>query len=143
MVAGSSQTSSLKKPGEPIGAIRVCGRANKAASPGARAAASTRTDLLSGYHSGTMSKKSRALASSAATSASVTGAQLIFSDDGSRALFHFYAAPENPGVPEGCFAMAGFFNQASSTLNLTAGQWIVQPHNYRTANVSGLVDAGR
>lgn len=73
----------------------------------------------------------------------VTGAQLIFSGDGSRALFHFYAVPENPGVPEGCFTMAGVFNQASSTLDLTASQWLVRPRNYRTANVSGLVDAGR
>lgn len=71
----------------------------------------------------------------------VTGVQLIFSDDGSRALFHFYAVPENPDVPEGCFTMAGFFDPNTSTLNLTAGQWLVRPHNYRTANVFGLVDA--
>jgi hypothetical protein len=38
----------------------------------------------------------------------VTGVQMIFSEDGSRALFHSYALPENPGVPEGCFAMSGF-----------------------------------
>ncbi len=73
----------------------------------------------------------------------VTGAQLIFSDDGARALFHFYAVPENPGVPEGCFAMSGFFEPVGRTLNLTAGQWIVRPRNFRTANVSGLFDANR
>jgi hypothetical protein len=73
----------------------------------------------------------------------VTGTQLIFSGDGLRALFHFYAVPENPGVPEGCFTMAGFFDPNSSMLNLTAGQWLVRPRNFCTANVSGLVDAGR
>jgi hypothetical protein len=71
----------------------------------------------------------------------VTGARLVLSEDGSRALFHFYGLPENPGVPEGCFSMSGFFDQASGELNLTAGKWIVRPRNYMTANVAGNLDA--
>lgn len=71
----------------------------------------------------------------------VTGVHVVFSGDGSRALFHFYGLPENPGVPEGCFSMSGFFDPASGALNMTAGQWIVRPPNFVTANVSGNVDA--
>ena len=71
----------------------------------------------------------------------VTGVQLVFSEDGSRALFHSYALPENPGVPEGCFTMSGFFDPASGILNLTAGKWIVRPRNYVTVNLSGNLDA--
>jgi hypothetical protein len=71
----------------------------------------------------------------------VTGVQMIFSEDGSRALFHSYALPENPGVPEGCFTLSGFFDPASGILNLTAGKWIVRPRNYVTVNVSGNLDA--
>jgi len=70
----------------------------------------------------------------------VTGVHVVFSNDGSRALFHFYGLPENPGVPEGCFSMSGFFDPASGALNLTAGAWIVRPHNFMTANVSGNLD---
>jgi hypothetical protein len=70
----------------------------------------------------------------------VTGVHVVFSNDGSRALFHFYGLPENPGVPEGCFSMSGFFDPASGVLNLTAGAWIVRPHNFMTANVSGNLD---
>ena len=33
-----------------------------------------------------------------------------------------------------------FFDPASGALNLTAGKWIVRPHNYMTANVSGNLD---
>jgi hypothetical protein len=71
----------------------------------------------------------------------VTGVQVVLSDDGSRALFHFYGLPENPGVPEGCFSMSGSFDPASGALNLTAGKWIVRPHNFMTADVSGNLDA--
>ncbi len=67
----------------------------------------------------------------------VTGAQLIVSDDGSRALFHFFPLPENPGVLEGCFSMSGSFKTSSSRLYLNAGQWIVRPPNYITVNFSG------
>ena len=71
----------------------------------------------------------------------VTGVHVVFSEDGSRALFHFYGVPENPGVPEGCFTMSGSFDAASGELNLTAGKWIVRPRNYLTADVSGKLDA--
>jgi len=71
-----------------------------------------------------------------------TGVSLILSDDGSRALFHFYSLPENPGVPEGCFRMSGGFDPASRTLDLTAGNWVMRPHNFLTLNVLGALDAG-
>ena len=70
----------------------------------------------------------------------VTGVHVVLSDDGSRALFHFYGLPENPGVPEGCFSMSGSFDPASGALNLAAGKWIVRPHNFMTADVSGNLD---
>jgi hypothetical protein len=70
----------------------------------------------------------------------ITGVHMVFSQDGSRALFHFYGTPENPGVPEGCFSMSGFFDPASRTINLTAGQWLLRPRNYNTANISGGLD---
>ena len=71
----------------------------------------------------------------------VTGVHVVFSEDGSRALFHFYGVPENPGVPEGCFTMSGSFDAASGKLNLTASKWIVRPRNYLTADVTGDLDA--
>ena len=71
----------------------------------------------------------------------VTGARLVLSEDGSRALFHFFALPENPAVAEGCFSMSGTFDPSSRSLSLKAGKWIVRPHNYVTANVSGTIDA--
>jgi hypothetical protein len=73
----------------------------------------------------------------------ITGARVVLSQDGSRALFHFFAVPENRGVPDGCFRMSGVFNSASNTLDLTAGDWIIRPRNYVSANVSGLIDANR
>lgn len=71
----------------------------------------------------------------------VTGVHVVLSEDGSRALFHFYGVPENPGVPEGCFTMSGSFDAASGKLNLNADKWIVRPRNYMTADVSGELDA--
>jgi hypothetical protein len=67
----------------------------------------------------------------------VTGVHVVLSEDGSRALFHFYGVPENPGVPEGCFTMSGFFDPVSRKLSLNADKWIVRPRNYMTADVSG------
>ena len=46
----------------------------------------------------------------------VTGARLILSEDGSRGVFHFYALPENPGVPEGCYQVTGIFNNVTGAL---------------------------
>ncbi len=39
----------------------------------------------------------------------------------------FYAHPENPGVPSGCFTMHGKFNAATGRLALKQGQWISRP----------------
>jgi hypothetical protein len=70
----------------------------------------------------------------------VTGARLILSEDGSRGVFHFYALPENPGVPEGCYQVTGIFNNATGALAVVPGSWYLQPHRYQSAAFSGIVD---
>jgi len=71
----------------------------------------------------------------------VTGVRLVLSEDGSRALFHFFAVADNPGVPEGCFSMSGLFESSGNSLRLKADKWILRPRNYITVNISGTVDA--
>jgi hypothetical protein len=71
----------------------------------------------------------------------VTGAHLILSGDGSRGLFHFYALPDNPRVPEGCFQVTGVFNSETGALAiLPTGTWYLKPRNYLPAAFSGTVD---
>jgi hypothetical protein len=72
----------------------------------------------------------------------ITGVRVVLSPDASRGIFHFYAVPENPRVPEGCYRVSGSFDPGSRVLTLLAGSWIVRPRNYVTANATGLVDAG-
>jgi hypothetical protein len=59
-----------------------------------------------------------------------------------RALFHFYAGRQNPGVPEGCFEMAGAFDRAGMTVTLRAGKWLLRPPAYVTVDLSGRIDTG-
>jgi hypothetical protein len=54
-----------------------------------------------------------------------------------RARFHFYPAPKNPYVPEGCFTMTGKFDPVTRALVLSAGNWIVQPRGYVTMDLKG------
>jgi hypothetical protein len=70
----------------------------------------------------------------------VTGARLILSEDGSRGVFHFYALPENPRVPEGCYQVTAVFNNATGALAIIPGEWYLRPRNYNGAAFSGLVD---
>ena len=70
----------------------------------------------------------------------VTGARLILSEDGSRGVFHFYALPENPGVPEGCYQVTGIFNNVTGALAVVPGSWYLQPRRYQSAAFSGIVD---
>ena len=60
------------------------------------------------------------------------------------ALFHFYAVPENPGVPTGCFLQSGTYNAETRRVTLRGGRWLLQPPDYVTVGFSGQLDrAGR
>ncbi|TDR93996.1 hypothetical protein [Enterovirga rhinocerotis] len=56
-----------------------------------------------------------------------------------RALFHFYEAPTNPGVPTGCFEMEGSFDPVTGRLALQAGRWLLRPEGYVTVDFLGHV----
>ena len=73
----------------------------------------------------------------------VTAVRLVIAPAGERrvkALAHFFAAPENPDVPEGCFMLGGTFNLTSGDLDLGAERWVIQPTNYRMIDLVGAVD---
>ena len=55
------------------------------------------------------------------------------------ALFRFYAIKGNPGVPEGCFQMAGTYEPGTRKVELSAGQWLLHPSGYVTVDLSGTV----
>jgi hypothetical protein len=59
------------------------------------------------------------------------------------AVFHFYAVPQNPGVPTGCFRMLGQYDPATRAFVLESDerQWIVQPPNYLVVNFRGTLGA--
>ena len=72
----------------------------------------------------------------------VTGLTLTVQDVGTarmRALFHFYESPKNPGVPEGCFLMAGTVDPDSGTVSLTGGRWLMRPEGYSAVDMSGAI----
>jgi len=56
------------------------------------------------------------------------------------ALFHFYAVPDNPGVPTGCFLQSGTFDPGTRRITLRGGRWLLQPPNYLTVGFSGQID---
>lgn len=56
-----------------------------------------------------------------------------------RALMHFFAAPDNPDVPEGCFTLTGTLDR-NGDVELHQDEWIVQPPNYRMIGFEGEVD---
>src|ERR1700712_4495790 len=72
----------------------------------------------------------------------VTGARLILSEDGSRGLFQFYALPDNPRVPEGCYQVTGVFNSTTGALAIIPGEWYLKPRGYTGAAFSGTIEAG-
>lgn len=55
------------------------------------------------------------------------------------ALFQFGPTADNPGVPQGCFEMAGRFEPATGTLQLEPAFWIVQPPGYLMVGVDGAL----
>lgn len=58
-----------------------------------------------------------------------------------RALFHFYPAPSNNTVPEGCFEMESSYDVDTGRIALTAGAWISRPDGYVTVDLEGQVSA--
>lgn len=73
----------------------------------------------------------------------VTAMRLVIAPAGGRnvkALMHFFAAPENPDVPEGCFLLTGDFDRDTRELDLNQDRWIVQPPNYRMIDLEGKID---
>ncbi len=64
-------------------------------------------------------------------------------DGGISALFHFEAAPDNPGVPTGCFEMQGRFSPATGQVTLGPQRWLRRPPNYVMVGLEGrLSDDG-
>ena len=63
-------------------------------------------------------------------------------DGTTTALFHFYEAPGNPGVPEGCFTMSGTLNRATGAFDLQAGRWLLQPRDYVSVDLHGTLQDG-
>ena len=57
------------------------------------------------------------------------------------ALFHFEAAPDNPGVPSGCFEMSGRFDARTGRLALAPGFWIARPQGYEMVGLEGQLGA--
>ncbi|MDX9892708.1 MAG: hypothetical protein RBS29_09455 [Bacteroidales bacterium] len=62
------------------------------------------------------------------------------SDGNVDAIFHFYAIPENPGVPSGKYSMEGVFTtKRLLLLNATEDAWIERPIGWGTVNIEGYV----
>jgi hypothetical protein len=57
-----------------------------------------------------------------------------------RVLFYFFPEVENPGVPDGCFAMSATYNAATRSWDLRAENWLKQPRDYLTIDLTGAVD---
>ncbi|WP_353946603.1 serine/threonine-protein kinase [Streptomyces sp. HUAS MG91] len=71
----------------------------------------------------------------------ITGLSLTIEQHGdgtADAVFSFYPAPSNPGVPRGSFAMEGTY--AGGVLTLRASRWINQPPDYAAVNLSATYD---
>ena len=64
-----------------------------------------------------------------------------FFGDSVEAVFHFYAVPQNPGVPTGCFKMSGRLDPATGEFFLESDEsrWLVQPPNYVVVNFRGML----
>jgi hypothetical protein len=58
------------------------------------------------------------------------------------AIVVFYAHPDNPDVPSGCYAASGRYDAAQGRLVLEPGAWIVQPSDsWRTTVLDGALDS--
>lgn len=57
-------------------------------------------------------------------------------------VFYFHASPNNPGIPEGCFAVGGRYHAGSREVKLSARQWLLQPFGYVTVDLDGQLAPG-
>ena len=57
-------------------------------------------------------------------------------------LFYFHESTDNPGVPEGCFAMSGSVDRQRHQVTLSAGRWLLHPFGYVTVDLVGQLDPG-
>ena len=57
-----------------------------------------------------------------------------------KGLFYFHESGDNPGVPQGCFAMTGSVDRQSRRVELYAGRWLLQPFGYVTVDLVGQLD---
>ena len=77
----------------------------------------------------------------------ITGVRVVVAEAtpvSASALFHFFAVPENPRVPEGCFTLEGTYDSAAGRLELRGGDWLLRPSGYVTVDFLGQLDpAGR
>lgn len=74
----------------------------------------------------------------------LTGAMLTLTvaPDGTAAgLFEFFPIKQNPGVPRGCFEMAGRM-EPNGRLVLAPGAWRLQPPGFVTVGLAGQEIAG-
>jgi hypothetical protein len=57
-------------------------------------------------------------------------------------LFLFYAVPENPGVPTGCYLLKGRYDAATREVRLVSddSQWLWRPPSYVTVNFVGVME---
>jgi len=70
----------------------------------------------------------------------VTAVQITF-DSGGKGLFHFFAAQENPNVPEGCFTVGTSISKAG-VMTVRPTGWRVRPSNYVSVSFAGRFEDG-
>lgn len=58
-------------------------------------------------------------------------------DGSARGVFRFYQVDENPGVPDGCFAMSG--TVSGNGIQLQAEAWLYRPKHYVTVDLAGTL----
>lgn len=54
------------------------------------------------------------------------------------ATFNFGPSPENPGVPEGAYSMAGRYDPQDGHMVLTSKEWIDAPSGYVMVDLEGF-----
>ena len=58
-------------------------------------------------------------------------------DGSARGVFRFYHVNENPGVPDGCFAMSG--TVTGDQIQLQAQTWLYRPSDYVMVDLAGTL----
>lgn len=75
----------------------------------------------------------------------ITGVTITIRQSGNtdaEGLFLFYAVPENPGVPTGCYLLNGRYDPASREVRLVSddSRWLWRPPTYVTVNFVGQME---